>query len=54
VLGNDAVKKEGKLVEVTEDAIIIETESGKGRKKEVAQETIPFKDIKNTKIQIKF
>jgi ribosome maturation factor RimP len=45
---------EGKLIEVTEDRVNIETETGKGKKKEVAQETILFGDIKTTKIQIKF
>lgn len=51
---NDSNKKEGKLVEATEDGIIIETELGKGKKKEIKQETILFTDIKNTKIQVKF
>lgn len=54
VLMNDAVKKEGKLVEVTEQGIIIEAETGKGKKKEVVKEEIFFSDIKSTKIQIKF
>jgi ribosome maturation factor RimP len=51
---NDASKKEGKLIEAAEDGIIIEYETGKGKKKELKQETILFTDIKNTKIQIKF
>ena len=46
--------KEGKLIETTEDGIVIETEKGKGKKKEVNQESILFTDIKTTKIQIKF
>jgi ribosome maturation factor RimP len=50
----DNSKKEGKLVEATEDGIIIETETGKGRKKETKQESILFDQIKNTKIQVKF
>ena len=54
VLLNDATKKEGKLIEATEDGIIIEYELGKGKKKEIKQETILFTDIKHTKIQIKF
>ena len=54
VLLNDASKKEGRLIEATEDGIIIEYETGKGKKKELKQETILFTDIKNTKIQIKF
>ena len=54
VLLNDTTKKEGKLLEATEDGIIIEYELGKGKKKEIKQETILFTDIKHTKIQIKF
>jgi ribosome maturation factor RimP len=51
---NDGSHKEGKLLAATQDGIVIETESGKGKKKEVKQETILFTDIKQTKIQIKF
>lgn len=51
---NDASHKEGKLLEVNEEGITIETETGKGKKKEVKQEIILFTDIKATKIQIKF
>ena len=50
----DSTKKEGKLVDATEDGLIIETESGKGKKKETKQESILFDQIKNTKIQVKF
>lgn len=51
---NDGTKKEGKLLEATEEAIVIETESGKGKKKITATETVAVSDIKTTKIQIKF
>lgn len=51
---NDASRREGKLLEATEDGIIVETEEGKGKKKLVKQETILFTDIKTTKIQVKF
>ena len=44
VLLNDASKKEGKLIEAAEDGIIIEYETGKGKKKELKQETILFTD----------
>ena len=54
ILLNDSSKKEGKLIEATEDGIIIEYETGKGKRKETKQETILFSDIKHTKIQIKF
>ena len=50
----DGSKKEGKLLEATEDGVVIETESGKGKKKEVKQETVLFDQVKQTKIQIKF
>lgn len=51
---NDGSRKEGKLLEATEDGIIVETEEGKGKKKQVKQESVLFTDIKSTKIQIKF
>lgn len=54
VLLNDTTKVEGKLLEMTDDGIVLETESGKGKKKEIKQENILFQNIKNTKIQIKF
>jgi ribosome maturation factor RimP len=50
----DSTRKDGKLIEATEDGIIIETETGKGKKKETKQESILFDQIKNTKIQVKF
>jgi ribosome maturation factor RimP len=53
VLMNDGSKKEGQLVESTVDGIIIGFEIGKGKKKEIKQETILFTEIKNTKIQVK-
>jgi ribosome maturation factor RimP len=51
---NDLSKKEGKLLEAREDSLVVEMESGKGKKKEIWQETVPFEQVKNTKIQIKF
>lgn len=54
VILNDNSKKDGRLMEATEDGIVIETETGKGKKKEIKQESILFEQIKNTKIQIKF
>jgi ribosome maturation factor RimP len=51
---NDGSKKEGKLIEAAEDGVIIETETGKGKKKETKQESVLFDQIKNTKIQVKF
>lgn len=51
---NDGTVLEGKLLEATEDGVLVETETGKGRKKEIKQETVLFTDIKTTKIQVKF
>ncbi len=54
VLLNDNTKREGKLIEESEDGIVIEWEEGKGKNKAAKQESILFSDIKSTKIQIKF
>ena len=50
----DGEKNEGKLLQVGETEIVVEEEKGKGKKKELVQHTIPFDNIKSTKIQIKF
>ncbi|MBA2746743.1 MAG: ribosome maturation factor [Flavisolibacter sp.] len=50
----DGSKKEGKLLESGPEGITIEWEEGKGKKKEIKQETILFDQVKSTKIQIKF
>jgi ribosome maturation factor RimP len=54
VLLNEGIKKEGKLLSVTDEEITLEEERGKNKKKEIVQHTIPFNQIKTTKIQIKF
>jgi ribosome maturation factor RimP len=50
----DSTVLEGKLLEATDDGVVVETETGKGKKKEIKQETVLFTDIKTTKIQVKF
>ena len=50
----DGAKKEGKLLEAKQESLVIEIEPGKGKKKEIRQETVPFDQVKTTKIQIKF
>ena len=50
----DGEKNEGKLLQVGETEIVVEEEKGKGKKKELVQHTVPFDQIKTTKIQIKF
>jgi ribosome maturation factor RimP len=54
VVLQDSSKREGKLIEATDDGIVVEWEEGKGKKKETKQESILFNQIKTTKIQIKF
>jgi ribosome maturation factor RimP len=53
VTKNDTLKKEGKLLETTEDGVC-RNRRRKGKKKEIKQETVLFTDIKTTKIQVKF
>ena len=50
----DDTVKEGKLLEVTENDIIIEQTTGKGKKAETHQFVIPFGNIKTTTVQIQF
>ena len=50
----DGSKKEGRLMEVSEDGIIIEETKGKNKKKEVINHTFLFDNIKTTKIQVVF
>ncbi len=54
VMENDGVKKEGKLVAVNEEGIVVEEIKGRGKKQETISHSILFSDIKTTKIQIKF
>jgi ribosome maturation factor RimP len=50
----DGTQKEGKLLEVTETDIIIESVTGKGKKAETHQHVIPFENIKSATVQIQF
>jgi len=54
VIFNDDSKKEGKLVQVAEEDIILEHVTGKGKKAEIQQLVIPFINIKTTTVQIQF
>jgi ribosome maturation factor RimP len=54
VVFTDGSKKEGILIEVTEQDIIIEHTEGKGKKAVTQQMLIPFSNIKTTTVQIKF
>jgi ribosome maturation factor RimP len=50
----DDTRKEGKLVAVTENDILLEHTEGKGKKAVTQQIIIPFNNIKTTTVQIKF
>jgi ribosome maturation factor RimP len=50
----DGSKTEGRLMEVSEDGVIVEETKGKNKKKEVINHTFLFDNIKTTKIQIVF
>lgn len=54
VIEADGSRKEGKMTFVTDEAIVVEEEKGKGKKKEIVEHTIPFSNIKTARIQIKF
>lgn len=54
VITQDGAKIEGKLEKADADGLVIIEEKGKNKKKEIIQHTIPFNNIKSTKIQIKF
>jgi ribosome maturation factor RimP len=54
VITNDGQRKEGVLKEAETDAITIEQTEGKGKKITVKNTVIPFSDIKQTTVLIKF
>ncbi|MGI8950086.1 MAG: ribosome maturation factor RimP [Chitinophagaceae bacterium] len=54
VFFKDGTKNEGKLLQVTDEDIIIEQTSGKGKKINTQQIIIPFINIQKTIVQIKF
>ncbi len=54
VTDKEGQKIEGKLVQVTDQEIVLEEQRGKGKKLEMLTHSIPFDSIKTTKIQIKF
>ena len=51
---NDGAVLEGKLSEATAEGVLVEPETGKGKKKEIKQVTLLITDITTTKIQVKF
>ena len=51
---NDGSKQEGKLLQATNEDIILEQINGKGKKAQTQQLVIPFSNIKTTTVQIQF
>jgi len=54
ILFNDDSVKSGRLLQVSNDDIILEEIVGKGKKAETRQLVIPFSNIKTTTVQIEF
>jgi len=54
VILKSGIKREGKLVNVTDGEILIEEEKGNKKKKEIIQHSLSYDDIKTTKIKIKW
>ena len=54
IITKEGQQKEGKLIKVTEDGIIVEETKGKNKKKEVINHTFLFDHIKTTKIKAVF
>ena len=50
----DGTRKDGRMIELTENGIILEETKGKNKKKQVINHTILFNNIKTTTIQIVF
>jgi len=50
----DNTVKQGKLTLISEQAITLESTEGKGKKAELKQSEIPFEEIKQAIVQIKF
>ncbi len=54
ILFNDGSVKTGRLLQVSNDDIMLEETIGKGKKSETKQLVIPFSNIKTTTVQIEF
>lgn len=54
ILFNDGAVKTGRLLQVSNDDIMLEETTGKGKKAETKQLVIPFSNIKTTTVQIEF
>jgi ribosome maturation factor RimP len=50
----DGRKLEGKLLEASENGIVLEEEKGKGKKKEIVKHELSFTEVKSTVVKIVF
>ena len=54
IILKSGIKTEGKLMNATDEEVVIEEEKGNKKKKEFIQHSLSYDDIKTTKIQIKW
>jgi len=54
IVFNDGSQKTGRLKQVSDEDLMLEETTGKGKKIEVHQLVIPFSNIKTTTVQIEF
>ena len=54
IIFNDGAVKAGRLLHVSNEDIMLEETTGKGKKTETKQLVIPFSNIKTTTVQIEF
>lgn len=54
IILQDGTRKEGKLIDVSEDGIIVEETTGKNKNRQLINQTFLFNNIKTTKVQVVF
>ena len=54
IILQDGARREGKLVDVSEDGIIVEETTGKNKNRQLINQTFLFNNIKTTKVQVVF
>ncbi len=54
IIFDDGTEKTGRLLQVSDEDMIVEETTGKGKKAETKQLVIPFSNIKTTTVQIEF
>ncbi len=54
IILQDGSRREGKLIDVSEDGIIVEETTGKNKNRQLINQTFLFNNIKTTKVQVVF